>query len=328
MSAVVKTLIQGRPVGKDFFLSSNIPFLDRDRPDAFSTRFQEEYRPFTSKKAEPFSPPTAAQVDHKDLRHIKEYRTDAKESYHAHKMPQITRIPAWTMLQTNFKMQTDPGEEAFLTTQSQQFCHQPFQPPPSPIRQIETPKAIQHAEKLPESTNQASYTPHNCCPVLKASAKHLGKWQHSLFILDFLNTKLNTYLSMDSVSSHIWLTWTWIKTQLEMNWQLVCWHYKITVRIAVWVFTYEFRRKNAIINFFLCSRVSHDQRGQAPSKFALPLQQQLPGSLEQSSCACGKGNSSSVGHELSKETLHGLNEKTHTIVLKVKKKMYYIYYHI
>ncbi|XP_033936366.1 uncharacterized protein [Pseudochaenichthys georgianus] len=174
MSAVVKTLIQGRPVGKDFFLSSNIPFLDRDRPDAFSTRFQEEYRPFTSKKAEPFSPPTAAQVDHKDLRHIKEYRTDAKESYHAHKMPQITRIPAWTMLQTNFKMQTDPGEEAFLTTQSQQFCHQPFQPPPSPIRQIETPKAIQHAEKLPESTNQASYTPHNCCPVLKASAKHLA----------------------------------------------------------------------------------------------------------------------------------------------------------
>lgn len=174
MTAVVKTLIQARPVGKEVLLSTNIPFLDRNNPDAFSTRFKEDFQPFSSKKVEPVCPPAPAQVDHKDLRHNKEYLTEAMVSYHPHPLPRMTRTPRWTTLCTNFKMQTDPGEAAFLTTQSQKFRPQPFQPPPTPIRQTEAIKKIQQVEKLPESTNKASFTPHCGSPVIKATVKHLG----------------------------------------------------------------------------------------------------------------------------------------------------------
>ncbi|XP_028443958.1 uncharacterized protein LOC114561975 isoform X2 [Perca flavescens] len=173
MTAVVKTLSQARPVGKDFHLSTNIPFLDRNNPDAFSTCSQKDFQPLSSKKAEPFRPPTKAQLDHKDLRHIKEYLTEAMVSYHRHPLLQITRTPRWTTLHTNFKMQTDPGEVAFLTTQSQNFQPQPFQPPPTLIRHTKVNKKTQHVEKLPESTNKASFTLHRRCPVVKATAKHL-----------------------------------------------------------------------------------------------------------------------------------------------------------
>ncbi len=171
MTAVVKTLIQARP---EFLLSTNIPFLDRNNPDAFSTRFKEDFQPFYSKKAEPVSQPAPAQVDHKDLRHIKEYLTEAMVSYHPHPLSQMTRTPRWPTLCTNFKMQADPREVAFLTTQSEKFRPEPFQPPPTPIRQTEAIKKIQQVEKLPESTNKASFAPHRGSPAVKASAKHLG----------------------------------------------------------------------------------------------------------------------------------------------------------
>ncbi|XP_075944342.1 uncharacterized protein LOC142946744 isoform X2 [Anarhichas minor] len=70
-------------------------------------------------------------------------------------------------------MQTDPGEVAFLTTPSQKLRPQPFQTPPTPIRQTEANKKIPHLEKLPESTYEASFTPHRHCPVVKARPKNL-----------------------------------------------------------------------------------------------------------------------------------------------------------
>lgn len=172
MTAEVKTMIQARPVGKEFLRSTNIPFLDSS-PDAFSTCFREDFQPFPSKKAEP-SQPTQAQVDHTELRHIEEYLTEAMLSYQRHPLPQVTHTPRWTMLSTNFKMHTDTREVAFLTTHSQKFQPQPFQPPPAPIRQTLDIKKIQHEEKLPESTSKASFIPHRGCPVVKATVKHLG----------------------------------------------------------------------------------------------------------------------------------------------------------
>ncbi|XP_034737111.1 uncharacterized protein LOC117950303 [Etheostoma cragini] len=174
MTAVVKTLSLNRPVGKDFHLSTNIPFLDRNNPDAFSTCSQKDFQPFSSKKAEPFRPPAQAQLDHKDLRYIKEYLTEAMVSYQRQPMLQITRTPRWTTLYTNFKMQTDPGEVSFLTTQSQNFPPRAFQPPPTLIRHTKASKKTQHLEKLPESTSKASFISHRRrCPVVKATAKHL-----------------------------------------------------------------------------------------------------------------------------------------------------------
>ena len=72
ITAVIKKklLIPARPIGKDFLLFTHIPFLDRNNPDSFSTRFQEY---LSSKKAKPFRASNPALVDHKDLSYIKEY---------------------------------------------------------------------------------------------------------------------------------------------------------------------------------------------------------------------------------------------------------------
>ncbi|XP_045906368.1 uncharacterized protein si:dkey-13m1.5 isoform X1 [Micropterus dolomieu] len=173
MTSVVKTLIQTRPVGKEFFLTTNIPFLERHNPDAFSTSFQEDFQPLSLSKTEPAHQPHQAQVDHKDLRHIKEFLTEVMVSYQRHPLPQMTRTPRWTKLHTNLKMQTDPGEVTFLTTQSQAFQPQPFQHRPTPIRQTLGIKKIQQVGKIPESVNKVSFTPHHGSPVVKAMAKHL-----------------------------------------------------------------------------------------------------------------------------------------------------------
>uniref|UniRef100_A0A3B4U4D7 Si:dkey-13m1.5 n=1 Tax=Seriola dumerili TaxID=41447 RepID=A0A3B4U4D7_SERDU len=133
----------------------------------------EDFKPCSSKKAEPVPQPMPAQVDHKDLRHVKEYKTEAMVSYHPHSLPQITRTPRWTKLCTNFKMQTDPKEVTFLTTHSEKLQPQPFQAPPTPIRQSEAIKKIQQVEKLPKSTYKATFNPHRGSPVVKPTVKHL-----------------------------------------------------------------------------------------------------------------------------------------------------------
>lgn len=173
MTAVVKTLIPAHPV--EFLLSTNIPLRDKHNPDAHSTRFWEDFQPCSSKKVEMVRQLTTAQVDQKDLRHIKDYLTEARVSYHRHPLPQMTRTPRWSTLCTNFKMQTDPREVAFLTTQSQEFRIQHFQAPPAPIRPTQAIKKIQQMEEPPESTNKATYTPHYGSPNVKATVKHLGE---------------------------------------------------------------------------------------------------------------------------------------------------------
>lgn len=172
MTAVVKTLLPARPVKS--FLSTNIPFLDRNNPDEFSTRFQEDFQHLSFKKVNSIPQPTPAQVDHKDLRHIKEQLTEAKESYPHHPLPKRTRKPQWTTLYTSFKMQTDAEEVDFQTTQSQTFCPKPFHPPATLMRPLQSIKNIQQEEKPPESTNKSTFTPHQSSPVVKATAKHLG----------------------------------------------------------------------------------------------------------------------------------------------------------
>ncbi|GAA6235333.1 uncharacterized protein LOC108896134 [Lates japonicus] len=173
MTALVKTLIPACPV--EYLVFTNIPFLDKNNPDVYSTRFKEDFQPCSSKKVEPVPPAITAQVDHRDLRHIKEYLSEATASYHRHPLPQITRTPRWAKLCTNFKMQTDPGEAAssFLTTQSQKFQPQPFQAPPTPFRLTEAIKKIEQEEKFPESTNKATFTLHHGSPVIKPTVKHL-----------------------------------------------------------------------------------------------------------------------------------------------------------
>ncbi|XP_023133972.2 uncharacterized protein si:ch211-198o12.4 [Amphiprion ocellaris] len=170
MTAVVKTLIPARPVGKE--LLSNIPFLDTNNPDVYSTRFQEDFQHFNSKKAEPLCQPSPAQVIHNNLKH-KEYLTEVKMSYQYHPLKPTTCIPKWTTLLTNFKMQTDPKEVTFLSTQSQQYQPHPFQPPAAPIRPTLVTKNIQQEQTLSESTTQAAFIRHHSSPLVKATVKHL-----------------------------------------------------------------------------------------------------------------------------------------------------------
>lgn len=174
MTAVVKTLIPARPVGKDSYLSTNIPFLGGKNPKAFSTSFKEHFQPVCSKKADPVSHPSPAQVDHKDLRYIKEYLTEAMVSYPRHPLPEITRTPSWAKLYTNFKMQRDHGEVGFLTTQSQTFQPRPFQPPSASIQPSLAIKTTQQVEQFPESIQKDSYPPKQGSPPIKPTVKHLG----------------------------------------------------------------------------------------------------------------------------------------------------------
>lgn len=171
VTAAVKTLAPARPIKS--LPSTSILFLDRNNPDNFSTRFQEDFQPFPLKKVKPFRPSLSANVDHKDVRHINEILTEAKDSYHYHPLPKLTRLPRWTTLYTNFKMQTDPTEVGFLTTQSQAFCPKPFHPP-APCFWPSQSFKVQQVEAPPESTNKSSFTPHQSSAVVKASAKHLG----------------------------------------------------------------------------------------------------------------------------------------------------------
>ncbi|CAB1420340.1 unnamed protein product [Pleuronectes platessa] len=126
MTALVETQSPAHPV--EFLLPTNIS----DHSHANSTQFQDDLRPWSSTRAEGVRKPTPAQVDHKDLRHIKEYVTEAMASYQCHPLPEMIRTPQMTRLPTNFEMQADPEGDAFLTTYSQKFQAWPFQVPPTP----------------------------------------------------------------------------------------------------------------------------------------------------------------------------------------------------
>uniref|UniRef100_A0A667YUR2 Uncharacterized protein n=1 Tax=Myripristis murdjan TaxID=586833 RepID=A0A667YUR2_9TELE len=116
-------------------------------------------------------------LEHKDLEHIREYQTEMVRSYQRHKQPEITRIPRWTRLCTNFKMPTDHRDATFLTTHSHSFQSWPTLLP-SIIRPAPAIKRMKTAEPFPESTQRASFTAHYISPVVKASIKHLGHGCH------------------------------------------------------------------------------------------------------------------------------------------------------
>ncbi|XP_072244886.1 uncharacterized protein [Leuresthes tenuis] len=174
MSAVVKTLTAAHPIGKDP-LQSNIPFLDRNYPDAYTTHYQANFQRLYTQRAKCYRSSIPAQMDHKDPRQIEDFLTEAMVSYQHHPLPHITRIPRWAKLATNFKIQTDPQEVVDFTTEAQKLRPHAFQPPSTPCRPKLGIKKIEQVEKLPESTNHATFIPHHCSSLVKATVKHKDK---------------------------------------------------------------------------------------------------------------------------------------------------------
>ncbi|XP_029905510.1 uncharacterized protein LOC115357890 [Myripristis murdjan] len=173
MPAAVKNLMPVPPTGKDALLSTHIPFLYMNDSESFTTSSQECFRCFSPvRRRETVPQPIPAQLEHKDLEHIREYQTEMVRSYQRHKQPEITRIPRWTRLCTNFKMPTDHRDATFLTTHSHSFQSWPTLLP-SIIRPAPAIKRMKTAEPFPESTQRASFTAHYISPVVKASIKHL-----------------------------------------------------------------------------------------------------------------------------------------------------------
>lgn len=183
----VSTLIQAPLMGKDFLQSSHIPFWGGDSCDgldeAFKTTFQTDFNSFaTLQKRFAISRPIPAQVEHKDLRRIKEYLTEAVKSYPHHPQIPLSRTPAWTKLCTNFQMHKDPRQVNFLTTQAEGF--QPLASTHTiPIRPVMAIKKKQLEEKLPVTTHKASFTPYNVSPIVKAKVKHLGQWLFQIYVI-------------------------------------------------------------------------------------------------------------------------------------------------
>lgn len=167
-----KTLISARRMGKELLPFTNIPFLYRNVPDAYSTCFQEDFQHFNLKKVEPCHHPVPAQGHAKDLGYT-EYFTETAVSYQHHSLPQIPLIPR-AMHKTNFKMETDSRMAEFLTTHAQNFQAHSLQLPQRPIRPTFATMWIQHVEKLLESTIRVSFIPHSGSPFVKATGKHLA----------------------------------------------------------------------------------------------------------------------------------------------------------
>nr|XP_046158747.1 testis-expressed protein 45 isoform X1 [Oncorhynchus gorbuscha]XP_046158757.1 testis-expressed protein 45 isoform X1 [Oncorhynchus gorbuscha]XP_046158764.1 testis-expressed protein 45 isoform X1 [Oncorhynchus gorbuscha]XP_046158775.1 testis-expressed protein 45 isoform X1 [Oncorhynchus gorbuscha] len=175
----VSTLIQATLMGKDFLQSSHIPFWGGDScnglGEAFKTTFQTDFNSLaTLPKRFAISRPIPAQVEHKDLRRIKEYLTEAVKSYTHHPQIPLCRTPAWAKLCTNFQMHKDPRQVNFLTTQAEGF-QQLASTHTKPIRPVMAIKKKQLEEKLPVTTHKASFTPYNVSPIVKAKVKHLGR---------------------------------------------------------------------------------------------------------------------------------------------------------
>lgn len=178
MATAVSSLIQTPLTGKDFHKSSHIPFKDYGNygsHQTFKTTVEEDFHSFATlpkRCAIPRPPP--AQVEHKDLAHIREYVTDAVDSYPHHHRRVLIRSPAWNKLCTNFKMHSDPKQVNYLTTHADGF-----KPQLSTLMRITRPvmtmTKTQLKEKLPETTHKATFPPYNVSAIVKAPVKHLGQ---------------------------------------------------------------------------------------------------------------------------------------------------------
>ena len=178
MATAVRSLIQAPLTGKDLHKSSYIPFKDYGNygpHPTFKTTVQEDFHSFATlpkRCAIPRPPP--AQVEHKDLAHIREYVSEAVDSYPHHPRREPSRTPAWRKLCTNFKMHSDPKQVNYLTTQADGFKPQ-LSTPVRITRPVMTMTKTQLKEKLPETTYKSTFPPYNVSAIVKAPVTHLGQ---------------------------------------------------------------------------------------------------------------------------------------------------------
>lgn len=160
MTEVVSTHAGGKQLQQSY-LSTNIQFTYKTNPDEVIPTYKHDYKLHCQKKEEPICEPIPAKVEHKDLRYLNELQTETMVSYKAHlNIKRFPQTPRWTTLNTNFKMPTSAGEDAFVTTNNAFRCQEYH--PPQPHRASSGPSVLQklgHVEKLPPSTHQESYTP-------------------------------------------------------------------------------------------------------------------------------------------------------------------------
>ncbi|KAL7867287.1 hypothetical protein AOLI_G00151010 [Acnodon oligacanthus] len=160
---------------------SNIPFWDGHRTDelkkTYETTVQRDFKSvghLTKRAAVPR--PVLAQVEHKDLQHIKEFQTEAGRAFTPYHVEPINRIPAWTRLVTKLKMHSDKQYLNFHTTQSESFQHLAQMPfvRCKPSRLVMAALANWQEDKPPNTTQRASYVPHKISPIVRPVMKPLG----------------------------------------------------------------------------------------------------------------------------------------------------------
>lgn len=161
-------------LGENLSRLSRVPFWGRNQTNEkpYETTFHQDINPFASsaKRA------AVANVQHKDLEHIREYETEMASSFMPYRLSPLGRIPAWTRLTTNLKMHSDQRYKDFHTTQAASF-----QPPPM-LSALPRPAHLSLAasmkhgdDKLPETTQRESYVSHKSSPVVRADRKHRGQ---------------------------------------------------------------------------------------------------------------------------------------------------------
>ncbi|XP_026803746.2 uncharacterized protein si:dkey-13m1.5 [Pangasianodon hypophthalmus] len=162
--------------GENLSRLSNIPFWGGYQTDEkpYETTFRQDFKSFASLiKRAAIHHPSLAKVEHKDLQHIREYETEVASSFTPHRLSPLSRIPAWTKLTTNLKMHSDQRYKEFHTTQAESFQHLPMlSAVPRPVHLFLAASMKQGDDKLPETTQRASYVSHKVSPVVRADRKH------------------------------------------------------------------------------------------------------------------------------------------------------------
>ncbi|KAL7855103.1 hypothetical protein SRHO_G00172930 [Serrasalmus rhombeus] len=160
---------------------SNIPFWGgrqtNELKKTYETTVQRDFKSVghLTKRAA-VTRPVLAQVEHKDLQHIKEFQTEAGRAFTPYHVEPINRIPAWTRLVTNLKMHSDKQYLNFHTTQSESFQHLVHIPfvRCKPARPVMAALANWREDKPPNTTQRASYVPQKTSPIVRPVMKPLG----------------------------------------------------------------------------------------------------------------------------------------------------------
>ncbi|XP_076880849.1 uncharacterized protein LOC143528822 isoform X2 [Brachyhypopomus gauderio] len=162
------------PLGENLSRLSLMPLWaghQRHGPEkTYETTFQKDFQSFPSLTKRAAVPrPATAEVEHRDLRRIKEYETEVARSFSSHPTAPLSRIQAWTKLVTNLKTHSDQRFQDFRTIHSESFRHPPASSAvSSPVHPALAVKVKQRKDELPDTTHRASYVAHKVSPVLKA----------------------------------------------------------------------------------------------------------------------------------------------------------------